>query len=171
MREKTHSPFIVLLGLVCLAARAQEAVSSGNADTSPQSIASRDTSTTQLEKDDRVPPCPAEFTLPSLPEGIFRVGGDILEPIQTKTSEASLSDEARAFIKKHHIKQFQAMSIVGVTVDTAGIPQDICVLRKAGYGLDRKALESVAEYRFKPGTLHGKPVPVRLAIGVRFDAH
>jgi TonB family protein len=115
-----------------------------------------------------VGPCPAEFTLSSLPEGIYRAGDDVTEPVATKTSEAPLSDEACEFIKAQHIKQFEAMSIVGLTVDTLGDPQDICVLKRAGHGLDRKALESVAKYRFKPGALHGKPVPVRLAIEVRF---
>jgi TonB family protein len=159
---------LLLLGLVCLAASAQQSATSGNTDASAQPITDQDTSKMPLKTDDRVAPCPAEFTMRSLPDGIYRVGGDVLEPMPTKTAEATLSNEAREFIKEHHVKQFEAISLVGVTVDTNGMPQNICVLKKAGHGLDREALGVAAKYRFKPATLHGKPVPVRVTIGVRF---
>jgi hypothetical protein len=161
---------LLLLGPVCLAASAQQSATSGNADASPQPITNQDTSKTPLKTDDRVAPCPAEFTMRSLPDGIYRVGGEVLEPMPTKTAEATLSHEARAFIKEHHVKQFEAISMVGLTVDTHRMPQDICVLKKAGHGLDREALACVAKYRFKPGTRNGKPVPVRLAVEVKFAA-
>lgn len=159
---------LLLLGPVCLAASAQQSGTSGHIDASPQPITNQDTSKTRLKTDDRVAPCPAEFTMRWLPDGIYRVGGDVLEPMPTKTAEATLPKEAREYIKDHHVKQFETISLVGVTVDTDGRPQDICVLKKAGYGLDREALGVAAKYRFKPATLNGKPVPVRVTIGVRF---
>ena len=145
-----------------------QSATSSNGDASPQPITSQDTSKAPLKADDRVAPCPAEFTIRSLPDGIYRVGGDVMEPMPTQTAEATLSSEAREFIKEHHVKQFEAISLVGLTVDTNGMPQDICVLKKAGYGLDREALGAAAKYRFKPATLNGKPVPVRVTIGVKF---
>ena len=37
-----------------------------------------------------------------------------------------------------------------------------------GMGLDQKALNDVKQYRFKPATLQGKPVPVEVNIEVHF---
>jgi Gram-negative bacterial TonB protein C-terminal len=121
-----------------------------------------------LRTADGVAACSAEFKFKSVPNGVYRVGGRVLSPIPTKTPKPTFSDEARKFIKDQHIKKFEATSVVGETVDTIGMPQDICVLKEAGHGLDRKAFESVTEYRFIPATIDGKAVPVRLAIGVKF---
>jgi protein TonB len=157
-----HRLLLLSLGLACFTAPAQQSATSGNTNASPPASTDKETSKTD------VAPCPAEFTLRYLPDGIYRVGGGVSAPVPTRTPEATLSNEAREFIKEQHIKQFEAISIVSLTVDTKGAPQDVCVVKKAGYGLDRQALESVAKYRFKPGTLHGKPVPDRFAVEVNF---
>jgi hypothetical protein len=162
-----HQFLLLLLGLVSLAAWPQQSAPSGD-DASPQVITSQDTSNTRLKTADGVATCPAEFKFRSVPNGVYRVGGNVLPPIPTKTSKPTFSDEARKFIKNQHIKKFEAISVVGVTVDTIGMPQDICVLKEAGHGLDRKAFESVAGYRFIPATIDGKAVPVRVAIEVKF---
>jgi TonB family protein len=57
---------------------------------------------------------------------------------------------------------------VQLTVDEHGMPQDMCVLKEAGYGLDKKAFQAVAKYRFAPATMNGSPVPVRLSVEVDF---
>lgn len=121
---------------------------------------------------DGVPSCPAEFKSRSLPEGVYRVGGNVLPPIPTKTPEATFSDEARKFarsvMKTQHIKRFEANSLVGLTVDMNGLPQNMCVLNEMGHGFDRREFDAVAGYRFNPVTLDGKPMPVRLAVEVTF---
>jgi protein TonB len=35
-------------------------------------------------------------------------------------------------------------------------------------GLDKKAIEAVRQYRFKPAMLHGKPVAVAVHIEINF---
>ena len=42
------------------------------------------------------------------------------------------------------------------------------VLKGLGLGLDGKALEVVAEWRFAPGQKEGKPVPILATIQVNF---
>jgi TonB family protein len=42
------------------------------------------------------------------------------------------------------------------------------VTRSLGLGLDQKALEAVAKWRFKPGMKDGKPVPVIATVQVNF---
>jgi len=42
------------------------------------------------------------------------------------------------------------------------------VIRTLGLGLDEKAIEAVLKWRFRPGQLNGKPVPVQATIEVNF---
>ena len=60
--------------------------------------------------------------------------------------------------------------VVGLIVDTNGLPQDVHVLRGVGMGLDEKAVEAVKQYRFKPAMQNGKPVAVHLQVEVNFKA-
>jgi hypothetical protein len=118
---------------------------------------------------DGVPTCESK----ALPDkvyraGVYRVGGGVDRPKPITMPEAKFSDEARALLKKQHIKKFEAVSIVEMTVDEAGMPQDICIRKQAGFGLDKQAFVAVAKYRFQPATLNGKPVAVRLAVEVKF---
>ena len=55
-----------------------------------------------------------------------------------------------------------------ITVDIEGNAKDLCLLRSAGYGLDKQAASAVEKYRFNPATMNGKPVPVRMSIEVNF---
>ena len=54
--------------------------------------------------------------------------------------------------------------VVELVVDRNGLPRNIRVSEKFGKGLDEKVLATVAQYRFRPGTRHGQPVPVRINI-------
>jgi protein TonB len=121
---------------------------------------------------DGAPFCSQEFELRSLPDGTYHVGGSVLPPIETKAVDAKFSDEERKYaktiMKTQHIKKFEAKSLVDLIVDTDGLPRDLCMLNELGHGFDRRALDAVAGYRFKPATLDGKPVPVHVAIEVKF---
>ena len=56
--------------------------------------------------------------------------------------------------------------IVNLTVDETGKPVDLSIAQSAGDILDKDVLATVAQYRFKPGTLDGIPtvVPVKLQV-------
>jgi protein TonB len=98
------------------------------------------------------------------------VGRGVLAPKPTYVPKAILSDEARRFIRDQRISNFEAVSIVGLTMDEKGKPRDICVLKEAGHGLDKNAFDCAAKYRFEPATLDGKPVSVRVAVEVNFKS-
>jgi protein TonB len=55
-----------------------------------------------------------------------------------------------------------------VIVDAQGNPQNLHIIRHLKMGLDEEALEAVSQYKFKPATLQGKPVPVEVNIEVNF---
>jgi len=57
---------------------------------------------------------------------------------------------------------------MGLVVGRDGEPQNICVSRSAGYGLDAKAAEAARQYGFAPATKDGKPVAARIHLEVDF---
>lgn len=56
-----------------------------------------------------------------------------------------------------------------MVVDAEGIPRRIAIVRPIGYGLDARAVETVAKWRFRPGTLEGKPVAATIIVREQFD--
>jgi periplasmic protein TonB len=75
------------------------------------------------------------------------------------------------FTKKAKDAKYQGVSVVSCVVDADGMPRHVHTIRKLGMGLDEKALEAVRQYKFKPSTLHGKPVAVQITIEVNFHIY
>jgi protein TonB len=61
--------------------------------------------------------------------------------------------------------------VVGLTVqiNEEGMPVRAGVARSLDAGLDRKAIEAVAQWRFAPATADGKPVAATVNVEVRFQ--
>jgi TonB family protein len=93
--------------------------------------------------------------------GLYHVGGGVAAPQLVSAPDPEFSDEARR-------TNFQGVCVVSLIVDAQGNPQRVQVVRHLGMGLDEKAVEAVKQYRFKPATLQGKPVPVEVNIEVNF---
>jgi periplasmic protein TonB len=89
------------------------------------------------------------------------VGGGVAAPQLIFAPDPEFSDEARR-------AKFQGICVVSLIVDPQGNPQRVQVVRHLGMGLDQKAVDAVKQYRFKPATLQGKPVPVEVNIEVTF---
>jgi len=96
--------------------------------------------------------------------GLYHVGGGVSPPVLIYSVDAEFSDEARR-------AKYQGVSVVSLIVDAHGMPQRIRVVRKLGMGLDEKAVEAVRQYKFKPSTYQGKPVPVEITIEVNFHIY
>jgi TonB family protein len=90
-----------------------------------------------------------------------RIGNGVTAPELVSRVGPKFSDEARA-------EKFSGTVIVGLVVDTNGVPQRVRVVRGIGHGLDEEALAAVRQYRFKPAMENGKPVPVRVNVEVNF---
>lgn len=66
-----------------------------------------------------------------------------------------------------------------MVVDSGGTPQDVHVvksiaesspkLRSVAQGLDANAINAAKQYRFKPATYQGKPVPYELKVEINYD--
>jgi TonB family protein len=65
-------------------------------------------------------------------------------------------------------KGVEGRAVLIVVIDTNGLPTDIKIASPLGMGLDQMAIECVQQWRFKPGTKNGVPVPVTATIEVNF---
>ena len=93
--------------------------------------------------------------------GAFRIGGGVSAPVPIFKPEPEYSEEARK-------AKFQGTVMLAIVVDIDGKAKNILVVRSLGMGLDEKAIEAVAKWRFKPGYKDGKPVPVKANVEVNF---
>jgi periplasmic protein TonB len=93
--------------------------------------------------------------------GAYRIGGGVSSPSLISKVEPEYSEEARK-------AKWQGTVQLQIVVDEKGVPQQMRVIRQLGLGLDQKALEAVAKWRFKPGMKDGKAVPVIATIEVSF---
>jgi TonB family protein len=65
--------------------------------------------------------------------------------------------------------KFQGTSVLGIIVGPDGATRDVWVEKQAGLGLDRKAVESVSQWRFQPAMKDGQPVGVVAHVEVSFS--
>jgi TonB family protein len=100
---------------------------------------------------------------PSAPSNqVLHIGGGVKPPVVIHTAEPEYSLQAKD-------AKFSGNVRVYLQVDTNGHTSHVRVVKGVGMGLDEKAVEAVSQYRFKPATLGGKPVPVDLYIDVNFQ--
>ncbi len=117
-----------------------------------------------------VPLCPASFNDRLATNGVLDKFADgATPPVLKKSADAQFSEEARHQKRKGRITHFEA--VLSFVVNTDGEPQNICLMRSTGYGLDAKAAEAVQKYKFAPATKDGKPVAARLHVQVDFNLH
>jgi len=99
------------------------------------------------------------------PPGIFPAGRKgVTVPQVIYNPEPSFSDQARK------AKQ-QGEVVLLLVVGKDGRPYNIRVGQSLGMGLDEKAVEAVARWRFRPATLNGQPVATQIAVEVDFHLY
>jgi TonB family protein len=76
--------------------------------------------------------------------------------------QAEYSEEAR----RAGVNTIVVLSLV---VGEKGTPQDIKVVRSAGFGLDEMAIRAIESWRFEPGTKQGAPYAAPTHIEMRFS--
>jgi len=93
--------------------------------------------------------------------GAYRVGGGVSQPSVLYKVDPEYSEEARK-------AKYSGTVLIQLVVDPDGKARNIKVVRSLGLGLDEKAMEAVAKWKFKPGVKNGSPVPVIATIEVNF---
>ncbi len=87
--------------------------------------------------------------------------GSVTGPKLIYHLEPEYSEEARK-------ARFQGTVVLMVEVGQDGKAHNLRIVRSLGLGLDEKALEAVAFWRFRPALADGKPITARATIEVNF---
>ncbi len=82
----------------------------------------------------------------------YRVGGEVKAPVAIKRAEPDLS--------RCHGKHGEGFSILEAVIDKTGRPRDIKIRHAGVKCVDDATVVALRQWRFKPGTLNGKPVAV-----------
>jgi periplasmic protein TonB len=96
--------------------------------------------------------------------GAYQIGNGVMPPeLIHRTSPQYTAEAMRAKI--------QGISLLSGVVGVDGTLQDIRIARSLDgtFGLDQEAIKCVRQWRFKPGTKQGQPVPVYVTIEVAFN--
>jgi protein TonB len=93
--------------------------------------------------------------------GVYRVGGGVSVPKLETSIEPEYTADGRA-------ARIQGTVELLVVIGEDGTPRDLEIQKALGYGLDEKAIQCVAQWRFTPGAYQGRPVPVAASIHVSF---
>lgn len=89
------------------------------------------------------------------------VGGAVKKPeilVKTQPRYTELARRAKV----------QGSVMLKAVIDERGIVTDLQVLKPLPMGLDQSAIDAVSKWRFKPATLHGRPVKVYFNLTVNF---
>ena len=81
---------------------------------------------------------------------VYRVGRDVTPPALVSKIEPAYSEEAR-------IAKYQGTALLSVEIGPDGVARNITVVRALGFGSDKKAIEAIGQWRFKPGVKDGQP--------------
>jgi periplasmic protein TonB len=90
-----------------------------------------------------------------------RPGHSVSQPQLIFKVEPEFSEEARK-------AKFSGVVILQIEVDANGKARAFRVVQSPGLGLDKKAVEAVMQWRFKPGYQDGKPVITAATVEVNF---
>jgi TonB family protein len=98
-------------------------------------------------------------------DGVYSVGPGILAPSVTQKVYVKIPDP-------DHVPadSIGGVCLLSLVVDSEGLPKNIEVVTSHGEAFDRAAIEAIEQFKFEPGTLDGKPVPVRVYAWTRFFA-
>ena len=94
---------------------------------------------------------------------IYQAGNDVVAPVAIRQVSPEYTAEARA-------ARIEGVADVEVVVQTDGSVGDATIVKSLDsvHGLDRQAVKAAREWRFKPATRNGKPLPVSVTLQMKF---
>jgi TonB family protein len=90
-----------------------------------------------------------------------QVGGDVRAPVAVTRTAPAYPEVARRL-------RIQGVVLLAAVIDSSGDVVDVRVLNDIGFGCAQAAVAAVRTWKYRPGTLHGRPVSVWLEVKVSF---
>ena len=96
-------------------------------------------------------------------DGPYQIGDRILPPVELRRATPQYTTAAMQ-------ARVQGAVIVECVVQPSGVCTDARVIRSLDpkFGLDQEAVKAAGQWRFRPGTRFGQPVPVLVTIEITF---
>ncbi len=91
----------------------------------------------------------------------FQVGGDVTPPVV-------LNHVAPIYPVTARRARISGAVVIEAVIDRAGVVRDTRVVKPLPFGLSEAALDAVRQWKFRPGTLDGKPVDVKFNLTINF---
>src|SRR5215471_5153050 len=91
----------------------------------------------------------------------LHIGNGVTAPSVLHKVDPDYTVEAR-------LAKYQGTVVVTAEIGTDGLAYNMRAVRGLGLGLDEKAIQAISQWKFKPGTRNGQPVPVMGTIEVNF---
>jgi protein TonB len=91
----------------------------------------------------------------------IRVGGNVKAPTIISKKDPDYTELARK-------ARIQGIVIVEAVIDRQGNVTEARILKPLPMGLDQQALAAIKQWKFRPGTLNGQPVPVYYNLTINF---
>jgi TonB family protein len=105
---------------------------------------------------------PAAASAPQATESrVYKPGDGVSAPVLVKEVKPRYTPEAKD-------AKIQGVVTLECVVNTDGAIGDVEVTTSLDAGLDQEAIKAVKQWRFKPGTKDGKPVPVLITLEMTF---
>ena len=82
-------------------------------------------------------------------------------PKPLKTPDPKYTKEAAS-------KRIEGTTILEAIIDASGSPTHIGIVQPLGMGLDEQAVATMAQWRFRPSTSNGQPIPAPLEVQLAF---
>jgi TonB family protein len=149
-KKRRFSPF-VKYGLILPAALLQFSVAAG---AGAMAVAIAPQTTTQAADQDK-------------PYGqVYKIGKDVSAPKLISHVEPVFPEAASKQKGK-----FDGSCVVGMIVDSSGVPHDVHITRSLGADFDASAVKAVQQYRFTPAMRAGQAVAVSVNVEVNFKKY
>jgi len=91
----------------------------------------------------------------------MRVGGEVKEPVEISRVKPQYPEAARK-------ARMQGVVILEAIITKVGNVESVRILRGINPLLDNAAMRAVQQWKYKPATFNGRPVPVYLTVTVTF---
>ncbi|MGA3081635.1 MAG: energy transducer TonB [Terracidiphilus sp.] len=103
--------------------------------------------------------------VPLMPDkdGVYSVVPGIVAPVVVERAAAGYPAHAST-------DAVDGVCLLSLVVGADGVPRDIQVVSTHGAAFDAAAIDALRQFKFEPGTMDGKPVPVRVYARTRFFA-
>ena len=98
------------------------------------------------------------------PGRIYDVGEDVTAPVPIYHPDPPLTEQALK-------AKVAPVANAYITVNRDGDVQEVRLAKALGLGLDRRAVETVKAWKFRPGMHDGYPVPVRMKMEITFASN